>query len=300
MSIYVEILVRAPLAVLWANTQAPECHQRWDLRFSRITYLPRRFEADPQRFLYATRIGLGLEVNGEGETLGHRTLPDGAASSALRFSSAHPVSIIREGSGYWKYVPTSDGVRFLTSYDYRTRFGTAGAVFDRMIFRPLLGWATAWSFDRLRLWLERGIDPASALRFTLVHAVARATLAAIFAYHGLVPKLLARNADEILMLRDAGLSSDAIPFLLNVIGALELAFAALLLIGWRHRFPAYASIGAMAVATVVVGLYSARYFGAAFNPFSLNLAVTMLAAIDLLVLGSVPSAARCRRRPGRE
>lgn len=27
------------------------------------------------------------------------------------------------------------------------------------MFHPLIGWATAWSFDRLRLWIERGIPP---------------------------------------------------------------------------------------------------------------------------------------------
>ena len=53
----------------------------------------------------------------------------------------------------------------------------------------------------------------------------------------------------------------------------------------------------MLVATATVGLNSPRYFEAAFNPASLNLAVASLAAIDLLVLGSIPSAARCLRRP---
>ena len=77
-----------------------------------------------------------------------------ARTSALRFGSESPISIIRAGSGYWKYVPTGDGIRFLTAYDYRTRFGIVGRLADRVAFRPLLGWATAWSFDRLRLWLE--------------------------------------------------------------------------------------------------------------------------------------------------
>ena len=54
--------------------------------------------------------------------------------SSLKFSSEDPRSIICEGSGYWKYVPTPDGIRFLTWYDYRTRFGRAGAVFDRVVF----------------------------------------------------------------------------------------------------------------------------------------------------------------------
>ena len=150
MSIYVEILVRAPMDALWAHTQTPALHERWDLRFSRIDYLPKADDTDRQRFRYTTRIGFGVEVSGEGETVPQRSLTDDSRSSALRFGSDNCVSIIREGSGYWKYIPTQDGIRFLTWYDYRTRFGAAGALFDRLIFRPLLAWATAWSFDRLR------------------------------------------------------------------------------------------------------------------------------------------------------
>jgi len=105
-----------------------------------------------------------LEHGGEGETVGRRDSTDGSSTSALKFGSDEPLSIIREGSGYWKYIPTDDGVRFLTWYDYRTRFGAVGAYVDRLIFRPLIGWATAWSFDRLRLWLEQGVAPEQAIR----------------------------------------------------------------------------------------------------------------------------------------
>jgi len=108
MSIYVEILVRAPMDALWAHTQTPALHEKWDLHFSRINYLPISHETEPQRFRYTTRIGFGLEVSGEGEPLGQRTLTDGSCSSALRFASGKPLSIIREGSGYWKYIPTLD------------------------------------------------------------------------------------------------------------------------------------------------------------------------------------------------
>jgi hypothetical protein len=164
MSIYVEILIRAPMDELWAHTQTPELHQRWDLRFSRIEYVPKSHEAEPQRFRYRTRIGFGVEVSGDGETVGRRSLPDGSRSSALKFSSSAALSLIREGSGYWKYIPTTEGIRFLTWYDYHPRFGRVGALVDRAIFRPLLGWATAWSFDRLRLWLEDGVEPEQAMR----------------------------------------------------------------------------------------------------------------------------------------
>jgi hypothetical protein len=181
VSVYVEILIRAPLDALWAHTQTPALHERWDLRFTHIAYLPRASAGAPQRFRYATRIGFGMAIEGEGETVGERDLPDGSRSSALAFGSDDPRSLIRAGSGYWKYVPTPDGVRFLTRYDYRTRGGVAGWLVDRLVFRPLLGWATAWSFDRLRLWLERRVDPARALRHAIAHGVARGALGAMAA-----------------------------------------------------------------------------------------------------------------------
>jgi hypothetical protein len=297
MSIYVDILIRAPMEALWSHTQTPTLHERWDLRFSRIEYLPRASETEPQRFLYATRIGFGFQVAGEGESVGERDLADGSRSSALKFGSADGRSIIREGSGYWKYIPTRDGIRFLTWYDYRTRFGWVGALFDRCAFRPLIGWATAWSFDRLRLWLEEGIDPALAMRQTIVHFVARAGLALVFAYQGLAPKLLAAHRDEVAMLLDSGVAADNVGVVLTTLGVAEVGFALVLLIFWHRRWPSWLCVGLMLLAVVVVGVNSPRFLNAAFNPVSLNLAVACLAAVDFLVLDRLPSAARCRRRP---
>ena len=167
--IYVEILIRAPLEEVWRVTQDPELHRRWDLRFTRIEYLPRA-AGEPQRFLYATRIGLGLEIRGEGESVGEKDAPDGSRTSALVFGSGDPRSLIRSGSGYWRYMPVAGATRFVTRYDYETRFGVAGRTFDRILFRPLLGWATAWSFDRLRLWLEDGVPPEGSRRRLLPRA----------------------------------------------------------------------------------------------------------------------------------
>lgn len=169
-AIYVETLIRASLDEVWEKTQRPEMHQRWDLRFTRIECLPRTSEDGPQRFLYATRIGFGMEIRGEGESVSEKPGSQGELTSALRFWSEDPRSLIREGSGYWRYVPSDDGVRFLTRYDYATRFGVVGSLIDRAAFRPLLGWATAWSFDRLRLWLEDGIPPERARRRLLPRA----------------------------------------------------------------------------------------------------------------------------------
>jgi hypothetical protein len=188
--IYVEVLVRAPLEALWAHTQTPDLHERWDLRFSTIEYLPKPTGSGRQRFRYTTRIGFGAEIVGYGETVGQRTLIDGSRTSALTFASNEPRSLIREGTGYWKYIPTPQGIRFLTAYDYRTRFGSVGAFFDRLVFRPLMGWATAWSFDRLRLWLEEQVDPREAMRHAVIHAIARIALAGILALQGIAPAIV--------------------------------------------------------------------------------------------------------------
>jgi hypothetical protein len=54
MSIYVEILIHGEMETLWRKTQEPKLHQRWDLRFSEIKYLPRQ-PGEPQKFLHSTQ-----------------------------------------------------------------------------------------------------------------------------------------------------------------------------------------------------------------------------------------------------
>lgn len=177
--LYVETLIRADIGLIWSRTQDPDAHVRWDLRFTRIDPLPP--DDGPARFRYTLRVLPGLVVAGTGTTVGERVRADGTRTSALRFASTDPRSLIRDGAGYWRYVPTgaevrradAGAVRFLTGYDYRPGWGRFGALADR-VFRPWLGWATAWSFDRLRLWLERGISPRRALLHGLAEVAVRA------------------------------------------------------------------------------------------------------------------------------
>ncbi|MET9505366.1 hypothetical protein ABZY42_27215 [Streptomyces sp. NPDC006622] len=178
MRICVEARIRADLDDLWTRTQEPAQQQRWDLRFSEIAHLPRA-EGEPQRFRYATRVLPFLTVTGTGVPTGERRPPDGTRTSALRYTSAHRLSLPAEGSRHWRYVPDGDGVRFLACCDYQPRWGVFGALADRLVFRPLMGWATAWSLDRLRLWLERGITPERALRNWLAEVTVRVVAATV-------------------------------------------------------------------------------------------------------------------------
>lgn len=135
------------------------------------------------------------------------------------------------------------------------------------------------------------------MRQTLVHIVARVGLALIFAYHGLVPKLLAPYADEVAMLRDAGIATEGTGAVLTLLGIAEILLALGLLLFWHRRWPPWVCFGLMWPVIISVAVSSPQYLGAAFNPVSLNLAVACLAVIDLMVLRGLPSAARCRRRP---
>ena len=47
--IYVEINIEAPMDELWEATQNPSLHEQWDIRFSSITYLPKK-ENEAQLF----------------------------------------------------------------------------------------------------------------------------------------------------------------------------------------------------------------------------------------------------------
>jgi hypothetical protein len=295
VSIYVEILIRGPIDDLWEKSQEPKLHQRWDLRFSEIDYLPRQ-PGEAQKFLYATRIGAGMRIVGAGESTGERDNPVGQRTSALKFWSEDPKSLIESGSGYWKYIPSSAGVRFITWYDYQTRFGSIGRIIDRLFFRPLLGWATAWSFDRLRLWIDEGIQPEVSRDRTIAYSLSRVTVAIIWLYHGLVPKLIYRSPDEIKMLLDAGIPSSHVLGIMSLLGFMEVCFALILLIFWKSRWPLWITIVAMVLGVFGVAVTSAAYLAAAFNPVTLNLAVAVLAFIALQVCANLPTARWCSRK----
>ncbi|MGW9628126.1 SRPBCC family protein [Microbacterium sp. NPDC055521] len=154
-ALYVEVLIRAEMETIWELTQDPELHPRWDLRFSRIE----QTGVDPTgRSLFRYERALPLHViRGVGVSLGEKSRADGTRTSALAFSTDDRVSPLRNGRGYWCYVPTDEGVRFITGYDYQPGWGRVAD----LVMRPLILWMTAWSFDRLRIWAERGEEPAS-------------------------------------------------------------------------------------------------------------------------------------------
>lgn len=294
--IYVESRVRAPIDRLWEATQDPARHQRWDVRFGRIDSLP-RVDGEPQRFTYATTIGPGFTVAGTGESLGDRDRPDGTRWSGLTFRADDRRSIIDHGSGYWRYLPTDDGVRFLTRYDYRPRWGRVGEALDRRAFRPLFGWATAWSFDRLRLWLEDGTPPERSRDLAVAHAAAVVGLAGVFAYQGVVPKLWKVDRDEVAIWRGLGLGPSGARRAVRAAGAVEAVFAVVTVARSDRRWPSVVALAAMPALAVGAAVSDRSILRRAFNPASLGVAVAALAGVALATRDGRPSGRRPLRTP---
>ncbi len=297
--IYVETRIDTGIDRVWAFTQTPAIHQEWDLRFNTIEYLPKAADDDPQEFLYATQIGFGIRVSGRGRSTGTHNKATGERTSALRFWSDEPVSLIRTGSGYWKYIPDGNGVTFLTWYDYQTRHGAAGRLVDALLFRPLIGWATAWSFDALRIWLEQGTPARLSKALFAACAVANATIALTWIYHGLIPKLLHPETGERALLEQSG-----IPFLqghetaaVYAVGIAEILFGLAFLRFGRNRLLHGLNIAALIALGITAAVLGPSTYLAPFNPATTSFGVIALSVVVLLLRNRVPDASRCRRAP---
>jgi hypothetical protein len=150
--IYVETTIGVDLDRVWSATQDPVEHVRWDARFSTIT--PTGTTADgATAFTYERTVPLHV-IRGTGVSAGEKHGAGGVRTSALKFSTTDGMSPISSGRGYWRYVPRGRRTVFITGYDYVPGWGPLD-----IFVRPVLGWATAFSFDRLRIWLETGVPP---------------------------------------------------------------------------------------------------------------------------------------------
>jgi hypothetical protein len=129
----------------------------------------------------------------------------------------------------------------------------------------------------LRSLARADADPVQ--RLTAVHAVARVTLAIVFLWHGLVPKLLYRHPDELALLRDSGLSASTAARMVMIVGVAEVVFGLALLAAWRVRALLLLAAGAMLAITPGILVGSPRFIPAAFTPVTLNLCVAALGII---------------------
>ncbi|MBI1849726.1 MAG: DUF393 domain-containing protein [Planctomycetes bacterium] len=299
-----ETTIRTDPERVWRASQTPNDHVRWDARFTEIESLndhvrwDARFtdieycerNGDAQRFRYATRLGFGVRIEGFGETVPRA---DRRASS-LRFGSNDSKSLVRDGAGSWVYEPAPGGVHFRTAFDYDVRWGGLGRALDRLAFRPLFEWATRWSFDRLRLWIERGIEPEAARSVWLAKIAARTALGLEWLLEGILPKIVTQPTNELAIVERSHLYWPTPHATLLAIGVGEAVVGLWLLSGRAERAAAgVAAIGVVGFSTLCLTLEPSALadpFGGILKNFTL---LACAAAVALLA-PHAPKAARAR------
>ncbi|CAM4147690.1 Uncharacterised protein [Lederbergia lenta] len=294
--IYVEVPIKTDIDTLWNATQNPDLHEQWDLRFSSITYIP-KLENEVQEFLYKTKIGFGLEIAGWGKSVGSYHAENGSRVSSLHFGTDQKISIIHEGRGYWKYEPNNKSIHFLTEYNYDVNFGRIGSFFDHIIFRPLIGWATALSFDVLKRWLEKGESPRSQYIRFFSSWLITILFFFIWLYHGLIPKIIFTHPDEIYMLQNfISLNMHQAHMITILIGIVEILFGLTLLI-YRHKRKLFTlQMFAFPFLATSALIANTDYLAHPFTPLTFNLALFVLSILGFIFNKDIPSAKSCKRK----
>lgn len=292
--IYVEIDIDTEMEDIWDASQQPDLHVQWDLRFSSIHYLPKK-EGEPQKFTYIRKVAPFITVKGWGKSVGTRSEASGPLSSSLHFGTDQWFSPIKEGKGYWKYIPQDRGVKFLTQYDYKPNFSGVGKFADAIVFRPLMGWATALSFDVLKRWLEKDEAPRSQyLRFFITYGLAM-LFSLVWIYQGLIPKIIARHPEELAMVQSAIPGNHATAIVIGI-GIAEMLFGLFWLVYKRkkHLFAFQLVVFPLLTVAAIVSVPETAMHP--FNPVMFNLALIALSLIGYFSSRDVPTAKSCIRK----
>lgn len=117
------------------------------------------------------------------------------------------------------------------------------------------------------------------------YALCRGTVAFVWLYHGLVPKLLGPHEDELSMNQALGLSVVEAHNLALASGVAEAAFGLSILLFWNHRWPLLITAASMVGLLLFAALSLPSLLLAAFNPLTTNLCVFVLAIVALRLHG---------------
>ena len=277
----------ATLEELWEASQQPHLHEQWDVRFSSITYKPKENQEDPQDFTYETKVIPGITVAGWGRSIGSHDGEDGSRTSSLHFGTDQKISPIREGRGYWKYIPTENGTTFLTQYNFDARWG------DRW-FRPLIGWGTALSFDVFKRWLEKKEAPRSQYVRFLTYWILTFLFAFIWIYHGMIPKLIAMHPEEVSLATNPWVAAESAVL---IAGLVEICFGFLWLMLRNKEVLFQFQMIVFPLLTLAAVSADFQVLMHPFSPLTYNAALFVLSLIGMMVSDDIPSAKSCKRSP---
>ena len=117
------------------------------------------------------------------------------------------------------------------------------------------------------------------------------TVAGIWLYQGIVPKLLGPHPDEIAMAAAFGIPAAFQATVSHAAGVGEMLLGLCIIAFPRRAWPQTASAIVTAALLAFVAVYAPRYLGGAFNPAVRNTASLVLSVVAVMALRAEPAAA---------
>ncbi len=117
----------------------------------------------------------------------------------------------------------------------------------------------------------------------IIEYIARFTLAFVFLFHGLVPKIFWLSPLEIMMVK-----ANDLPFSTQWViycGALlDVITASFLVVVRNRRWPIFLAVGVLIALLINVAIFSPWLLVEAFNPVTLNMSAIALCFITLVAM----------------
>ena len=116
------------------------------------------------------------------------------------------------------------------------------------------------------------------------------TVAGIWLYQGIVPKLLGPHADEVAMSAAFGIAAALQPTVSYAAGAAEMLLGLCILAFPRRAWPQLVSAVVTAALLAFVAVYVPRFLAGAFNPVVMNTASIVLSVVTVMALRAEAAA----------
>lgn len=126
---------------------------------------------------------------------------------------------------------------------------------------------------------------------TIDHALLtiHVTLAVLWIYQGIVPKIIYNALEEQRFWQYLGLDELSMLFLIKISGYIEIIFGLLFLIFRQSKILHVFNILGLIALTIVVAVIYPLYFTSSFNPFVMNLAMIGLSVVAIQLLNTQTS-----------
>ena len=110
------------------------------------------------------------------------------------------------------------------------------------------------------------------------------SLALLWVYQGLIPKILYKAQDEQFIWQQQGFDELISLILMQFSGYIEIVFGLLFLFFRRSKILHVLNLLGMLALSLLIAVIDFRYFQNAFNPFVMNVAMASLSIIALQLL----------------